>query len=74
MYVAIVGKSTVEPREVIKQFSNAIGAVHVGVDVASYFIGSELSVMQHKSVTAASRSTAPGLLVHSFPTAEPYRS
>lgn len=34
-----MGKGSVGPIEVIKQFSNAFGAVHFGIDVASYFIG-----------------------------------
>lgn len=40
----------------IKHFSNAFGAVHFGIDVASYFIGRDKS--QHKNMTAASRSVA----------------
>lgn len=33
-----MGNGSVEPTEVIKQFSNAFGAVHFGIDVASCFI------------------------------------
>lgn len=38
IYVAIIVRNgSVEPREVIKQFSNAFGAVHFGIEVTSCF-------------------------------------
>lgn len=48
--------------------------VQFGIEVASYLIGSDLSVMQHENMTAASQSAVFCLLFHPFPTAEPYRS